>query len=167
MGNCGYIKVKNDVTEKRVTELLKEIIERRFFNIIKWEKNEFGWRVWFPVKLEDEINWQMEFWLLDNGELEFAHRMHLLPVWWLEWEIENELAFALNSKITDDGFNGSVVPVKNKYPSFDDYINRKDAKGKLRLDLYARLERKSAKLESLLYPKEVKSALDEIKNNVK
>jgi hypothetical protein len=122
MANYGYVLLENAITFeqlKNLTKLFNKTLDQPLNIHINNDQS-----ICLNTLADDRdclLLW------IDTYEQQpciiFEHK-HIYEIyWWLSANIINYFAWYLHGKIADDGFAGIELPILNKYPLLNDWIN--------------------------------------------
>jgi hypothetical protein len=150
MANHGYIFAKELPDAETINKDVQEIVARKFPMFIvnfdpeaAWHEGKKGlWNIIFKNEDPNTFRIGIQFWMSEReryeydeekdeeGELidklpciEFKHGHGSQFLWWLEYEIREELATRYNCTIADDGDGEENPPHTKRYNTFYEYFS--------------------------------------------
>ena len=122
MANYGYVLLKNTISFKQLEDLTKLFNKTLNQPLNMHISNDQSIRLNTATNNRDYLL----FWIDTHKQqpcIIFEHK-HIYEIyWWLSANIINYFAWYLHGKIADDGFDGIELPVLNKYPLLNNWID--------------------------------------------
>ena len=121
MANHGYITTKQILTMDKLFSMVEKINNDVLNGALKISRPNANIKKDDVVFVEITKDLSRLLWLQTKKKIEIRHGGGGDVAWWIDSILTNDLAIAVDGKISDDGCDGKWDPIPGKYRTFLDY----------------------------------------------